>query len=52
MGWGVVASRDEERSEAVVLDVVEAAGDAATGFDESVDGRGAAVARAVASVSK
>jgi len=38
---------NEEHSEAVVVEVTEAAGDASVEFDEAVDGFGAAVARAV-----
>ena len=38
---------DEEHSEAVVVEVTEAAGDASVESDEAVDGFGAAVARAV-----
>jgi hypothetical protein len=37
---------DEEHPESVLLRVAEAAGDAAVEFDETVDGLGAAAARA------
>lgn len=44
---GVESAGDEEHSEAVVVEVTEAVGDASVEFDEAVDGFGAAVARAV-----
>lgn len=44
---GVESAGDEELSEAVVVGVAEAAGDASVEFDEAVDGFGAAVAGAV-----
>ena len=44
---GVESADDEERSEAVVVEVAEAAGDASVEFDEAVDGFGAAVAGVV-----
>lgn len=44
---GVESAGDEEHSEAVVVGVAEAAGDASVEFDEAVDGFGAAVAGAV-----
>ena len=44
---GVESAGDKEHSEAVVVKVTEAVGDASMESDETVDGFGAAVARAV-----